>query len=301
MAESKSGGDSGFGFLIAFFGILFLMWSVNGGMSSANRNSDGSYKAPSTIEGISSEVNRISNETTELKKTTAESTAIGPLSSLNKYMALYQGGIGIDNPRDEYVTLHLASDAPSRVLITGMQIKSAPTGRGSTLPRAVYRPDFGRINYDDPVYLQPGDTAYITTGTSPVGYSFRVNKCTGYFNQSASFNPPLPYECPRASDEDLPTIGANYRNACLNYIESIGTCTMPLNDVPNDLGPECSSYVATKINYNTCVENHKLDADFYKPEWRLYLKQPENLWQNQRELVKVIDLSGNTAAYFKTY
>lgn len=301
MAEVKPSSGGGYGFIFAFFGILIFMWLYNGGAHSANRNADGSYKAPTTVEGIGSEVQRISNETSELKRSTAESTAIGPLSSLSNYLTLDQGSLGTDNPRDEYVVLRLASNAPNRTLLSGMRIQSAATGHGTTIPRAVYRPDFARNNYDDPVYVSPGDTVYITSGTSPVGYSFRVNKCTGYFNQSATFNPPLPYECPRPGDEDLPAFPANRRNQCLNYIEGISSCTMPLNDIPDDLGQECTAYVTSKINYNTCVENHKLDPDFYKPEWRIYLKQPESLWQYQRELVKILDLSGNTAAYFKTY
>ena len=72
---------------------------------------------------------------------------------------------------------------------------------------------------------------------------------------------------------------------------------MPLNFIPEDIGPECTAYVTSKINYNTCVDKHRLDSDFYKPEWRVYLNRPEELWDSRREFIKLLDQNKQTIDY----
>jgi len=301
MAEPKVE-STGYGFIWVFIIVIVAMWAFNEGPQASNRDAAGNYQAPSTLEGIQQEVTRIDRETSQLKSDVAAANKVGEKSDLYQYLSINQAYLWSENPSFEYDAISLSSNAPKRVLISGMRIKSGITGRGALIPRAVYRPDFSNPNYDDPVYLNPGDTAYIISGKSPLGYSFRVNKCSGYATQFNTFSPSLSYECPLPASEDLPNFTANKRNQCLNYIQSIPSCFMPVNDVPSlEIGPDCVQYVTTKINYNSCVATHKLEPDFYKGVWYLYLRQDETLWQNQREQIKLIDQNGKTSAYYETY
>ena len=46
------------------------------------------------------------------------------------------------------------------------------------------------------IYLKPGEKAIIITGKSPLGTSFKLNKCAGYFEQFHEFAPELNIDCP---------------------------------------------------------------------------------------------------------
>ena len=48
------------------------------------------------------------------------------------------------------------------------------------------------------------------------------------------------------------------------------------------------------MNYNTCLDLHKDDADFFSDEWRLYLGKSHDLWADEGELIKLIDENGKT-------
>ena len=47
-----------------------------------------------------------------------------------------------------------------------------------------------------------------------------------------------------------------------------------------------------KINYNSCIDKHKNDENFYRGEWRVYLSRDTELWKSKREVIKLIDEKG---------
>ena len=62
--------------------------------------------------------------------------------------------------------------------------------------------------------------------------------------------------------------------------------------VTNEMGisQSCKDYALEKINYNSCVEAHKNDSDFYTNEWRVFLGQETPLWSTSTNLeLKSID------------
>jgi hypothetical protein len=178
-----------------------------------------------------------------------------------------------------------------KVLITGLRLQSSVSGRGADIPKGVPLVFQNQLNKEEPVYLSPGDSAYIITGRSPLGISFKLNKCTGFLNQYQAFSPSLPARCPQPDEADLPSNGTIYNDACRNYINALPSCRVILNP-PNSLSPECVRYVTNEISYTKCVDKQKNDSDFYDPSWRIYLNRDETLWKTSRELIHLVDENG---------
>ncbi len=192
---------------------------------------------------------------------------------------------------NEYILLRASSQNSEKILITGLRLQSSASGQGADIPKGVPLVFQNQINQEEPVYLAPGDSAYIITGRSPLGISFRLNKCTGFFNQYQTFNPGLPSRCPRPREEDLPVNGTIYNDACRNYINSLPSCRVILTP-PREISPECERYVTTELSYTKCLEHYKNDSDFHDPSWRIYLNRNETLWKTSRELIHLVDQNG---------
>ena len=141
------------------------------------------------------------------------------------------------------------------------------------------------------IYLKPGEKVIIVTGKSPLGTSFKLNKCAGYFEQFHEFTPELNTECPLLRDEELPS-NLNNNDQCLDYIERVSSC-QTIVSIPykysSKLSSSCQDYVTQNANYKTCLEKHKDDADFYLPEWRVYLERSEEMWKKKRETITLYD------------
>lgn len=191
------------------------------------------------------------------------------------------------DPNKEYVEIQAMKDNKNPLNISKWKLKGkigldVAIGQGTIL----YLP--GANNPQQEIILKPGEKAIIVTGISPLGTSFRLNKCTGYFEQFQDFTPPLPRECPLAEDEDLPN---NLKDACLDFVERIGRCEV-VESIPPSMDQTCQNYVSDKISYKYCINIHKNDADFYKPEWRIYLGRKEELWKRSREVITLTDQTG---------
>jgi len=192
-------------------------------------------------------------------------------------------------PNDEYLWLRAVGGSLN---ITGWRLKSAATGKEAVIGRGAALPYSAQVNIESDIVLRPGEEALITTGRSPIGVSFRLNKCTGYFEQFQDFTPPLRQECP-APREELTLIGPrNLSDFCINYIEGLPSCAMDIAPAVG-LPPECVAFITEKINYNQCVANHKSDADFAGSEWRVFLGRTEELWKERRETIELYDRAGN--------
>ena len=87
--------------------------------------------------------------------------------------------------------------------------------------------------------------------------------------------------------------GPNALNdACIDFIERMRTCTINAKPLPLTMQYECSSFINSEINYQTCVTNHKNEEDFYKSEWRIFLNRDEELWKAKRETIRLLDADG---------
>lgn len=216
-----------------------------------------------------------------------------------KYQSKYYGMVKIqyinraDKPENEYLALHVNDNFKDIVQISGWQIKSLSTGSVASIPSGTQLYFSGSTNSESPIILYPGDNFYVITGVSPIGYSFRVNKCSGYLSQFQTFIPYLYTNCPRPADEDLSSIPKLVINEeCLDYINSYPNCSIRTDPLPKNWSAECNKFIYEKINYSSCVNTHKSDSDFYQKDWRVYLKRSDTLWKSRRENIVLYDSEG---------
>jgi len=276
------------GFLIFFV----VAWFITGGVSR-------DVVSPFIQSPIQTNESRTSTRTTSPSRTGELQTDLRVLevqkgtSALEGALSLSRGSYSATVPVEEYVEVRLSDSAPARVLLSGMTLKSSASGRVTEIGRGAYLPQQASINAEEPIYLEPGGVAYIITGRSPTGYSFRLNTCTGYFGQSQRWTPSLPHDCPLPRTEPLPLPPNHLPDSCLEFIDSTRRCRIEPAP-PDTLSPQCRNFIRESFTYPRCVSAHKSDAGFYKNEWRIYLSRDNTLWKSTREIISLIDQSGKT-------
>ena len=212
----------------------------------------------------------------------------------------YVSGAGSTDPGQEYVSISVSSSANVPVDITGWMLESDTTGRESTIPKGTEIPTSGIVNAAQDIVLQPGEQALIISGQSPIGASFRENKCIGYFSAYQSFYPSLPLDCPDPSVElesFYDSSGYLRDDACIEYVKTLPQCK-PVLTPPTTLSGACQTFLVKYLNYNGCLDAHQNDADFLGNTWHIYLGRTTSLWRPQNELVKLLDAKGDTVDAF---
>lgn len=193
----------------------------------------------------------------------------------------------------EYVIIRVASNARQKVTMTGWRVESTATGFGATLPQASILPAHGSVNSIGPVSLGGGQTAYVVTGRSPIGSSFRTNLCTGYLEQYQNFSPALRLECPGPQEEATRALQTGtYTDACYNTVRTLSRCTLTTASIPIEAGAACQTFIQETLTYNGCVNAHKNTPNFYKDDWYLYLNRDQELWRSRSERIRLVDESG---------
>lgn len=211
----------------------------------------------------------------------------------------YISGAGSSDPKNEYIELSVAQDAGSPVNITGWVLTSDATGSRVTIPKGTEVPISGTINASQDIVVTPGKRAVLISGQSPIGASFRENKCIGYFSTFQQFYPSLPQNCPTPSDELSTYYGAGYIRdvACIEYVNRLSRCQVVLSP-PTSVSGTCQNFVTQYLNYNGCVSAHQNNADFKGDTWRVYLGRSTSMWRAKHEIVKLLDASGKTVDAF---
>ena len=232
-----------------------------------------------------------------------QSQTFGGPSPLSKKIFFEENSATESVPASEYVSIAASSQNTAPISLKNWTLQSAVTGERFPLPSAAPNFTVGVLNTVAAVVLNPGDRAMITTSVSPVGVSFRENKCTGYLGQFQSFTPPLPLECPEPSRE-LPTNSQNlstFGESCVDYMNAIPRCHFPIGDefissVPSGLPvlPACVAFAANHLSYNGCIAAHRSDADFQGTTWRIYLGSNVEIWHNSHDVIRLLDEKGRT-------
>lgn len=225
----------------------------------------------------------------------------GLLSPYNNIISMnhFVSSASSTNPNSEYVEFSLAQNAAKPVDITKWVLESEATGNAEIIPKGTKVPTSGVVNAAEDIILQPGERAIIISGTSPVGASFRENKCTGYFSDFQKFSPPLSQNCPSASSELSALYGTPYIHdpSCIDYADSLSRCHIPLTQ-PSNLNDTCQGFLVKFLNYNGCVATHRSDADFDGDTWHIYLGRDTSMWRTKHEVVKLLDDRGKTVDAF---
>lgn len=208
-------------------------------------------------------------------------------------------GAGSTDPSHEYLEISVSQNAGVPVDISGWSVMSDATGASMPIPKGTEVPSSGTVNAAQDIVLAPGDRAFIISGQSPIGASFRENKCIGYYSAFQQFYPALPQNCPLPSTELSSTYGVGYIRdaACIDYVQNLSRCQVVLTP-PVGASSACQSFVVQYLNYNGCVTAHRADADFAGTTWHIYLGRTNSMWRRQHELVKLLDTKGNTVDAF---
>lgn len=266
--------------LIFFLLILGVVWYFTGGPQRPTARSGIFLQQPQ--EKYSQELRETTKKVVSPEAPEAEENSE---ESVYKYqVTLSVGGAKQSNSQKEYVEIKASSKNDKPIDITGWSL----VGKGGLeikIGQGAYLPYSAQVNPQQDIFLKKGEKAIVVTGESPIGTSFRLNQCTGYFEQFQDFYPGLTKDCPKPADENLPS---NLNDQCLDYLEKLPRCEMKIS-IPAGLPISCQTYINDKINYKTCVELHKNDSDFYKSEWRIYLGRREELWAQKRETIILQD------------
>lgn len=207
----------------------------------------------------------------------------------NKVEISYVVGRGTFN---SYIRLSAGSSLLEPINISGWKLRSTVTGSEQTIGGAAEIPYPNSYSVEKPILISRGAAVVVSSAQSPIGISFRVNKCTGYLTQYTVFTPSLSRNCP-APNENAPALSSNFNGACLDYIDSLSSCEIPQeNEFPENLTFACRQYLLTQVNYNNCVALHQRDSDFYRPEWRVHPPISRLLWLEDRESIQLIDSAG---------
>lgn len=208
-------------------------------------------------------------------------------------------GAGSPDPKNEYIEIYVAQDAGTPVNVSGWTLTSDVTNTSAAIPRGTEVPVSGIVNAPQDIIITPGKRAIVVSGSSPIGASFRENKCIGYFSTFQQFSPSLPQNCPTPSDELSNYYGAGYLrdSACIEQVNKLSRCQVALSP-PVGASSACQNFMIQYLNYNGCVTAHKNDSDFKGDAWRIYLGRTAPMWKTKYEIVKLLDRDGKTVDAF---
>jgi len=288
--------------------ILGSLWFLNSGSFTIGGGPylEPNFENPETRQSFSKqEYQTFSQERTVPKKTPASRQAqtqvqSGSLLPLTSPKPSYKDKVHlrIANARSEetdkeYLELYISRDSAfDDISITGWKLENSRNeeiyiGKGAYL---VYS---AQVNQERDIVLKKDENAFLITGRSPIGTSFRTNICSGYFEQFQDFYPSLSQRCPYpASEEKLKT--SHLSDICLDYIERLPSCQTPFPQDPLALAldNDCAKYISENINYNGCVNIHKFDNDFYAKTWMIYFNRDKEFWKQKRETITLYDIDG---------
>jgi len=307
-------------FFIGVFVFIFLIWVVTGGplhplaftgprLAEPGALGGGTYlQLPRAPFGIGDENTSLPESggggvsgTREPLPTFTGGTAFGTPSPYRGIVRLNRSvsGAGSAEPGKEYLEIFVTQSARVPVNLSEWRIVSEASGNTAAIPKGTEIPTSGIINAAENIVLSPGDRAILISGRSPIGASFRENKCVGYFSTFQTFYPTLPQNCPVPSDELASLYGPNYIRDpfCIDYVDRLSRCQVVLSP-PSGASGSCQAVLVKYFNYNGCVDAHKKDADFLGTTWRLYLGRSSPMWRPRLEVVKLLDVNGKTVDAF---
>ena len=209
------------------------------------------------------------------------------------------------DPKQEYLTLSTGKDLSPSTNITGMTIKSVVSGSITQIGKGAPLPITNSVNTPSDIYIESGQKIVISTGASPLGYSFRLNDCTGYFEQYQNFSPALPQVCPLLKDVPLPAPPNQLQDPCLDYIDRFPKCQI-ITALPKATADalnleqqnRCLAFIQNNTGYQNCSNAHRNEPGFYASEWRVYLDRTQTLWKSKREVIWLLDQQGNFVSQY---
>lgn len=147
------------------------------------------------------------------------------------------------------------SHTTGTINVTGWTVRA---NNGSLIvPQAINIYDPFGFSEERDIQLRPGDRVRMFSSAGAVMKNFRINRCLGYLHD---FVPALPRSCPKPypSPEEF----YSFSGVCQDYIHSLSYCALPPADPPvPKTDYACRDYLKT-INFRSCYDRHRGDADF---------------------------------------
>lgn len=308
-------------FFVGIFVFIFLIWAATGGpthpisftgpnLAQPQELGGGTYlqlpRAPLSIGGYNVSLPGSSDggSVWENPRTSVPTLIGGIFGAPSPYRGLvsmnrYVSGADSPEPENEYVEIAISQNASVPVSLSGWTLVSDASGKNAPIPKGTEVPASGIVNAFEDIVLTPGTRALIISGRSPIGASFRENKCIGYFSTFQKFSPPLPQNCPAPSDELTSFYGNNLIRdaACIDYAKTLSRCQVTLSPSVSMSGA-CQSFLVKYLNYNGCVSAHRSDPNFMGDTWRIYLGRTSSMWRTKNEIVRLLDSQGETVDAF---
>lgn len=178
--------------------------------------------------------------------------------------------------------------------ITGLIIKNQKN-ETVNIPQAVETLYLQAGEVAKNLIIEPGKSVTIFSGVSPVGKSFRLNKCMGYLNNYYSFPIKISAECPKPLDQEL----TNFSDNCRNYIKNLKACAPPNTaDLKVARDSQCTNYLIKTFNYSNCVSQYQMDPDFLKKDLYIFLNRASGFWDDLHGEAKLIDKDNGLIAIY---
>ncbi len=185
------------------------------------------------------------------------------------------------NPSQEYIILD--NTGPNNIAISGLKVRNK-RNEEATIP--------GDEN-GNPISLNKRERAVIVTGQSPMGFNFKLNECSAYLNNSQNFVPQINSTC--RSIKELPGV-QNLKDQCRIFINRMPSCQIPSINANSNIDDECAQFLAEHASYQGCVNDFKNEPGFDQREWRIYLGRSQEFWDNNYEIIQLIDPSGKVVS-----
>lgn len=275
--------------LLEFFGLLaflWLLWYFNGGPTHTDRLDKPFLKPPSPIN--TNEVyGELPSLPTNIGISTGKSLRVGGASEYSDARLSFSKS---EEGEGEYIELYVLPTSKYPVNLTGWKIKGVIDSEARIIGTGVYSFKQGEVNDESNILIYPGEKALIIPGESPVGVSFKLNKCTGYLEQFQTFSPHLPQNCPQFALDGQAFSG----NAeCSVFARSILRCNAYVKEFPSSISQSCGQLISKRLNYNSCVSDYSIATGFRKPEWRVYLEGKDSFGSKDGDLISIFDANNN--------
>ncbi len=203
------------------------------------------------------------------------------------------------DPNEEYVVLLVSRALQSPVNITGWRLFDYTNRVSYKIPSGVDIVDPGRVYGLGNIVVGGGDRIIVVSGRSPIGDSFRVNKCLGYRQQFKDFSPSIKEVCEDPenillANQDVPFTD----DKCFDVVEDLDECEAVV-DIPSGVSRACKSFLRDELTEEGCVKRDRNNPDFLLPEWRIFLDSRKELWEDKkRNAIYLIDNNNKLVAVF---
>lgn len=199
---------------------------------------------------------------------------------------------------NEYFILLVSNRIDEPITITGWKVFDFKKRVAYEIPKGVDILDPGGTNTQVPIQVLAGDSVVVNSGHSPIGFSFKVNKCTGFRTQFKRFSPSIKTACPRATQTLYEYGEVPYTDdRCFEIVNSLGTCRAA-TAIPAGVSKECTTLLSSEITEGGCVNRYRNDSNFYTKNWRVYLESNEKLWYGIHNALYLLDQEDRIVATY---